>query len=225
MNIRHVITSALGITVVAAGLPLAAAASPDAATAACTISMSTRIAIGRPSVTVPLRVSGTCSQTNGQACWNFEHPDRKSQQYLTLGVPDSTWTFVDDDTWTGQYVWRPTFALDPAGNKVSQNTLAVTVKLAAGAWISSKRVGDVVTLTGTSLLYSVTTNKYFKRSASGVFQFRERGATTWKTLKSVTTNSSGQVTMTYRYSKTRDYRFALYSTSTSWDLGSAVTTR
>ena len=43
--------------------------------------------------------------------------------------------------------------------------------------------------------------------------------------KSVTTSSSGQVTMAYRYSKTRDYRFALYSTPISWDLGSAVTTR
>jgi hypothetical protein len=31
--------------------------------------------------------------------------------------------------------------------------------------------------------------------------------------------------MAYRYSKTRDYRFALYSTSISWDLASAVIRR
>ncbi len=125
----------------------------------------------------------------------------------------------------GQYVWRPQNAEDPAGNPLTQNTPVATAKLAAGAWISSKRVGDVVTLNGTSLLYSVTTDKYFKRSAGGVFQFRERGTTTWKNLKSVTTNSSGVATMSYRYSKVRDYRFALYSTPISWDLGSAVTTR
>jgi hypothetical protein len=44
-------------------------------------------------------------------------------------------------------------------------------------------------------------------------------------LKAVTTNQAGEVTMAYRYSKTRDYRFALYSTPISWDLASATTTR
>jgi hypothetical protein len=83
----------------------------------------------------------------------------------------------------------------------------------------------VVTLKGTSLLYSVTNDNYFKRSAGGVFQFRERGTTTWKNLKAVTTNSAGEATMAYTYSPTRDYRFSLYSTAISWDLGSAVTTR
>ncbi len=64
-----------------------------------------------------------------------------------------------------------------------QNNVPVTVKLAAGAWISSSRKADVVTLKGTSLLYSVTNNNYFKRSAGGVFQFREKGQTNWQTLK------------------------------------------
>jgi len=58
-----------------------------------------------------------------------------------------------------------------------------------------------------------------------VFQFRERGTTTWKNLKSVWTTSAGVATMSYRYSKVRDYRFSLYSTPISWDLGSAITTR
>jgi hypothetical protein len=58
-----------------------------------------------------------------------------------------------------------------------------------------------------------------------VFQFREKGQTNWQTLKSVYTNSKGEVSLSYRYSKVRDYRFSLYSTSISWDLGSAVTTR
>jgi hypothetical protein len=48
---------------------------------------------------------------------------------------------------------------------------------------------------------------------------------TWQTLKSVYTNKNGEVALSYRFSKTRDYRFSLYSTSISWDLGSAVTRR
>ena len=31
--------------------------------------------------------------------------------------------------------------------------------------------------------------------------------------------------MAYTYSKTRDYRFALYTTPVSWDQASAITTR
>jgi hypothetical protein len=82
-----------------------------------------------------------------------------------------------------------------------------------------------VALRGTSLLYSAGNNSYFRRSAAGMFQFRELGTARWKNLKSVRTNSAGVVDMSYRYSKVRDYRFAVYSTSISWAAGSAVTTR
>jgi len=208
----------------AVGLPLGASAAPDTTAAGCTLSVPTRVAIGKPSVLLPQKLTGACAQPNGFAVWNLDYPDTRSQQQAFAGVNGGTWPFTDDMP-VGLYVWRTQSAQDPAGNPLTQNTVTTTAKLAAGAWISSKRVGDVVTLNGTSLLYSVTTNSYFKRSAAGVFQFRERGTTTWKNLKSVRTNSKGQVTMAYRYSKTRDYRFALYSTSISWDLGSAVTTR
>jgi hypothetical protein len=224
MKVRHAMLSALGVTGLAVGLPLGASAAPDTSIASCTLSAPTRVAIGKPSVLLPLRISGACAQTGGQAVWDLDYPGPDSQQHGFIGTDGGIWPF-NDEMPVGQYVWRTQFAYDPSGNTLSQNTVTSTAKLAAGAWISSKRVGDVVTLNGTSLLYSVTTNSYFKRSASGVFQFRERGTSTWKNLKSVTTNSSGQVTMAYRYSKTRDYRFALYSTSISWDLGSAVTTR
>ncbi len=224
MKFPHVVASALGVAGLVAGLPLSASAAPETTTAGCTLSVSTRVAIGKPSVAVPQKLTGACGQTGGFAVWDLDYPDHRSQQWAFAGVSSSNWFFTDDLP-IGQYVWRTQRAEDPSGNPQTQNTVTTTAKLAAGAWISSKRVGDVVTLNGTSLLYSVTTNKYFQRPASGVFQFRERGTTTWKTLKSVTTNSRGQVTMAYRYSKVRDYRFALYSTPISWDLGSAVTTR
>jgi hypothetical protein len=224
MKVPHVVVSALGVAGLVAGVPLGASAAPATATAGCTLSVSTRVAIGKPSVAVPQKLTGACGQPGGFAVWDLDYPDPRSQQYAFAGVSSSNWFFTDDLP-IGQYVWRTQSAEDPSGNPLTQNTVTTTAKLAAGAWISSKRVGDVVTLNGTSLLYSVTTNKYFQRPAAGVFQFRERGTTTWKALKSVQTNSRGQVTMAYRYSKVRDYRFALYSTPISWDLGSAVTTR
>jgi hypothetical protein len=60
----------------------------------------------------------------------------------------------------------------------AQNSPRSDVRLAAGARISSTRSGGIVTLKGTSLLYSVSTETYFKRPAV-VFQFREIGSTTW----------------------------------------------
>jgi hypothetical protein len=80
-------------------------------------------------------------------------------------------------------------------------------------------------LKGTSLPYSVSNNSYISRSAGGMSQFRERGTTRWQNLRSVRTNSAGVASMSYRHSKVRDYRFTVYSTPISWDLGSGVTTR
>jgi hypothetical protein len=224
MKIRRTVVSALVAASVATGLPLSASAAPESAAAGCTMSVASRVVMGKPTVLAPQNVSGSCIQPGGFATWNLEYPDGREQPHAWVATGGVSW-LIRDDMPIGIYVWRPSGALDPAGNKLGQNTVSSTVKLAAAAWISSKRVGDVVTLNGTSLLYSVSTNGYFKRPAAGVFQFRERGTTTWKTLKSVRTNSIGQVTMAYRYGKARDYRFALYSTPISWDLASAITTR
>jgi hypothetical protein len=104
------------------------------------------------------------------------------------------------------------------------NPPATTVKLAAGAWISSSRTGDVVTLKGTSLLYSVSKNTFFKRSPA-VSSSTANAAPPPGKPQGRHTNSAGEATMAYRYSPARDYRFALYSTPITWDLASATTTR
>jgi Tol biopolymer transport system component len=67
------------------------------------------------------------------------------------------------------HTWRPSGAYDNNYNQLSQNTVQSDIRLATAAWISSKRTRDVVTLTGTSLLYSTGSNNYFKRSAKGAF--------------------------------------------------------
>ena len=200
---------------------LLAVPAPAQAAGTCVLSAPGRVAIGRPYIGLKLTMSGPCSY----AAWDLYHPTRGWQD---ITIFDNTTT----DTWDvysfhtiGTHTWRPGGAWDVNYDDQAQNQPTSTVKLAAGAWISSSRSGDVVTLKGTSLLYSVSNNNYFKRSAGGVFQFRERGTTQWQNLKSVWTNSRGEATMSYRSSKIRDYRFALYSTSISWDLGSAVTTR
>jgi hypothetical protein len=201
-----------------------AEAATTRATGTCVLHAPTRVAIGRPYVGLQLTMSGPCLPS-GYASWDLYHP---SQGFEEIAIFDKTSTdYWDVYNWhhIGVQTWRPSSAWDGADVEQAQNTVQVDIRLATGAWIASSRTGSVVTLKGTSLLYSTSSNSYFKRSAAGVFQFRERGTTTWKNLKSVWTNSAGVVSMSYIYPKTRDYRFALYSTPVSWDLGSAVTTR
>ncbi|TDO47807.1 hypothetical protein EV643_108121 [Kribbella sp. VKM Ac-2527] len=240
--IRRTLTAAIAAIGLAAVSPLAASASrplpvlpkgPAASAQAagtCNVSVPTRVAISRPILVLPGKISGDCVRAGNSSVWDLNHPSKGYQNFIGWDDRDpeldGTWWVFSDDA-----IGNQTF--QPAGSKnyndgvtYTQNSVPVTVKLAAGAWISSSRTADVVTLKGTSLLYSVSNNNFFKRSAAGVFQFREIGSTQWQTLKAgVWTNSKGEVSMAYRYSKTRDYRFALYSTSISWDLGSAATRR
>ena len=238
--IRRTIASAAAAVAVAALLPLgASAATPRpvtlqsrfaakaGATAAgtCNLSIPSRVAIGKPYLALQGKVTGTCTAPNSASAWQLVHPSLGPGPVLPFDNANSAPWDVTSDYPLGRMTWRGIGAVDAANNPLTQNAPVSTVKLAAGAWISSSRTADVVTLKGTSLLYSVSTNKYFKRPAGGVFQFREIGSTTWQTLKSVYTNKYGEVTLSYRFSKTRDYRFSLYSTSISWDLGSATTRR
>jgi hypothetical protein len=238
--IRRTLTSVVAAIGIAALLPLGASAKtpgpvslPKSATAnadavaagTCNLAVPNRVAIGRPYVGLTVKVTGNCTEPNSLSGWNLYHPSMGAVDGLLFDNVNSQVWDVYSNYPIGVMTWRPLGAFDGSDNTLTQNTPGTTVKLAAGAWISSSRTADVVTLKGTSLLYSTSSNTFFKRSAGGVFQFRERGTTTWKTLKSVYTNSKGEVTMAYRYSKTRDYRFSLYSTPISWDLGSAVTTR
>ncbi|MGL4743041.1 MAG: hypothetical protein ACRCXL_01435 [Dermatophilaceae bacterium] len=214
----------LAAAAVSVGLAVSTA-TPASAAAGCTLSVTNRVAIARPYLELPVRASGTCTQPDGLAVWDLIHPTQGyDNSVFFAGGAASTWE-VYSDTYIGTMAWRPDVAFDENLTEVSQNTAYTTVKLAAGAWISSSRSGDVVTLRGTSLLYSVGNDEFFKRPAGGVFQYRDLGSTQWKNLKSVWTTSAGTATMSYRYTPQRDYRFALYSTPISWDVGSATTRR
>nr|WP_238356353.1 hypothetical protein [Kribbella italica] len=194
--------------------------------AACTLTAPYRVVIGQPYKEFKLSASSICSLNGGSSGWDLIHPSQGSQggAYFISGTTQESWDVYDFHT-IGLHTWRPSGAFDSGSNPLTQNTVKSDIRLATAAWITSKRTSDVVTLTGTSLLYSTASDSYFKRSAKGAFQFKERGTTTWKGLKAVTTNSAGVATMSYRYSKTRDYRFVLYTTPVSWDQASATTTR
>ena len=240
MRLRHTLTTiaiAAGLTTIA---PLTAAAArpgptppsdaPARATTTaagvCDLSAPTRVAISRPSLDLPTRITGDCTATGSASYWILTHPSQGD--VLDIGFESGATTYpweVRSTDPIGVQSFKPNGAWDPTDQPLTQNTLTTTVKLATGAWISSSRADDVVTLRGTSLLYSVSDNVFFKRSASGVFQYRDLGTTTWNNLKAVTTNTAGEVSMAYRYTPTREYRFALYSTPISWDVASAITTR
>ncbi len=221
---RWVGTLAAGVLVAAAVVGPAGTAQART-TASCNLTAPYRVVIGQPYKQINLYASGICSLNGGYSSWYQYHPSQGLQEIAIFdGANRDYWDLYDFNT-IGLHTWRPSTAHDGNLNTLSQNTAYSDIRLATAAWISSKRTQNVVTLTGTSLLYSTGSNSYFKRSAKGVFQFRERGTTTWKNLKAVTTNSAGVATMAYTYSKTRDYRFALYTTPVSWDQASATTTR
>ncbi|MEV6286405.1 hypothetical protein [Kribbella sp. NPDC051770] len=240
--IRRTLTAAVAVLGIAAVAPLSASAgrpipqpafkAPVAnaqAAGTCNVSVPTRVAISKPLLVLPGKVSGDCNRAGNQSLWVLNHPSKGDVNFIGWDAADpdldgTWWVYSTDAIGTQTFQGRGSGNAD--GTTYTQNSAPTTVKLAAGAWISSSRTGDVVTLKGTSLLYSVSNNVFFKRSAAGVFQFREKGSTTWQTLKGgLWTNSKGEVSLSYKYSKVRDYRFSLYSTSISWDLGSAVTTR
>jgi hypothetical protein len=213
------------VTALIASLVVASASAPAAnAAGSCTLHAPSRVAIGHPHIAITLTMSGDCLN-GGYGSWDLYHPSQGFQDIVIFNTNSTDiWDVYSFHT-IGLHKWRAGIAWDVAYVDRAQNSPYSDVRLAAGARISSARFGGVVTLKGTSLLYSVSKNSYFNRSAGGMFQFRERGTTTWKNLRSVRTNSAGVVSMSYRYSKVRDYRFTVYSTSISWDLGSAVTTR
>ena len=190
----------------------------------CALSVPSRVAIGRPSTAITVTMSGDCVK-GGYGSWDLYHPREGFQDVVIFNQTRTDIWDVYSFHPLGLQSWRAGTAWDVAWVDRPQNSPRSDVRLAAGARISSARSGGIVTLKGTSRLYSVSSNTYFKRSAGGMFQFRERGTTTWKNLRSVRTNSAGVASLSYRYSKVRDYRFTVYSTPISWDRGSAVTTR
>jgi hypothetical protein len=224
-RLRRRVGAAVGAVVMVAAAAVTVAPA-EATTADCNLTAPYRVVIGQPYKEFRLYASSVCSLGGGSSGWDLIHPSQGSQggAYFISGSNQESWDVYDFHT-IGLHTWRPSGAFDSGSNPLTQNTVQSDIRLATAAWITSKRTSDVVTLTGTSLVYSTGYDNYFKRSAKGAFQFKERGTTTWKGLKAVTTSSAGVATMSYRYSKTRDYRFVLYTTPVSWDQASATTTR
>ncbi|KNX36346.1 hypothetical protein VV01_03055 [Luteipulveratus halotolerans] len=184
------------------------------------------MSIWKPYQAITLRASGPCTYGSGWGGWYGYHSTQGLSAVASFDHTSSTiWDVYDWDD-LGGYTWRPGGAYDSSYNELSQNTVSTSVRLHGAAWISSYRSGSIVTLTGTALTYSPTTEGFVKRAyAAGQFQYRDRGTSTWRTLVGVKTGSNGTVRFQLRNNVARDYRFATYSTPTIWDVVSASTTR
>ncbi|NHN54518.1 hypothetical protein G9U51_01820 [Calidifontibacter sp. DB0510] len=222
--LRRIIGAALA-TACAAGLTVASSSTPASAAGSCTLTAPSRVSIWKPYQAITLKASGACT-TGGSAAWELVHPTYGLENIAYFdGTSTDTWDLYDWDD-IGKQTWRPAGAYDSAYNSLTQNSPVSDIRYYGAAWISTSRSSSVVTLNGTSLVYSPDTGGFVRRPyAVGVFQYREIGSTVWRNLKQVTTNSNGVVTLRYTYAPTRDYRFATYSTSTVWDVGSATSRR
>ena len=138
------------------------------------------------------------------------------------GTSTDTWDYYTFDP-MGRMTWRPGGAYDSYSNTLSQNSPVSEVRLGSWAGLTATRSGSAVTLNVRAVRYWVSGDKNIPfTSAAGTIQYRGLGTTTWKSLKYVSTNSSGAYAYKYTSSAARDYRVVLNGTSSIWNATSAT---
>ena len=217
--------AAAASTAALAAMLSGAVAAPASAAGSCILTAPAKVNIWKPVIPFTLTASGACTSAGGAGGWSLVHPSYGTQEFVRFeGGSSKAWNVYDWDR-RGLQTWQPAGAYDPNRVALSQNTPRTDIRLYGGGWISASRSGSVVTLTGTAINYNSTTQTFTPRyGAGGQFQYRDRGTSTWKPLIGVTTGTGGTATFRLTNPVARDYRFAVYSTSTIWDgVSSSVT--
>ncbi|WP_329343345.1 hypothetical protein OG866_42990 [Streptomyces sp. NBC_00663] len=105
---------------------------------------------------------------------------------------------------------------------VTRTRIKRAAKLTANASPEPVKKGKTITVTGKLSRANWTTGKYAGYSTQPVkLQFRKKGSSTYTTLKTVKTNSTGNLSTTAKATSDGYYRFAFAGTSTT---GSATAT-
>ncbi|MBO1755276.1 hypothetical protein [Allobranchiibius sp. CTAmp26] len=203
-----------------AGAPTASAAQ------SCTLSAPARVSVWHSYTGVPLRASGACTIGSGWGAWDLIHPTQGSQDTAFFdGTATDTWDYYTFEP-MGRMTWRPSDAYDSYSNMLSQNAPVSEVRLGSWAGLTATRSGSAVTLNVRAVRYWVSGDKNIPfTSAAGTIQYRAPGTTAWKSLKYVSTNSSGAYQYRYASSAARDYRVVLNGTSSIWNAASATVRR
>lgn len=191
----------------------------------CTLSVPSKVRLGSAGLDVPLRATGGCAQNPGlRAIW-YVGTDLATADAVALfnGSATSTWTLMHHGS-LGTYTWKGSGAVDSSNRAHSQNSPTTTVKVVSYAGLKISRVAGKTILNTRVIRFGTTNSVNVPYSGkAGLIQYREIGASTWKGLKNVASNSQGLYTYGYPTSAKREYRVIFGESTYVW--GSVSPTR
>jgi hypothetical protein len=199
---------------------------PAQAAVQCGLIVSTKIVINDPSNQALVRLTDGCQDNAADhAYWDYVSRTYAFPMDFTAGHIDGTRSrsfvaeFEHGDV--GRWVLTPRGAEEADGTPLTQNSAVTLVK-----YDSTLRAR--VTRTSTKLTWAATATQYSKRGDGGhggyvarpgatVSLFhRTSSAAAWTYVKSATTTSTGEVTISVTSPKSGDYRLGVAETPTVW---------
>ncbi|AKU17595.1 hypothetical protein VV02_19995 [Luteipulveratus mongoliensis] len=181
----------------------------------------------QPYSPIAIRLTGGCAISDRpNAAWTVGPDDRAYDFAYFDHARTGTWNlFVD--TPLGKRTWKGNFAYTyDETAQYTQNAPVTTVKVGSWAGLSTSRSGSKVTINTRTVRYSTSYQQPIAwAGATGWIQFKAKGASTWKTIKNVTTNSSGTYAYSYTNSGTGDYRVVYAEAAYIWGATSPISNR
>lgn len=222
------IKSLLAAGALAAGLlslPATASAKPAVAESAtagtCSMVMPARFSIRAAVTNFKITLAANCKAAGmSDATWTGSTTGSTWSEFLWFD--DSTYsetlTMYALSTPIGRTTWVGTGASDQDYNDIAQTNASSYTKYGSSATLIGGRKGSRTAFLATVGYYNPKVNAFVRWPGKQVLlQYKEIGSSTWKGLKYVTTNASGQAAYTYYPNKTRSYRLYVPQNASLWD--------
>lgn len=158
----------------------------------------------------------------GLYCTSNSADTRESCEMTVDIVPKDDLVNADATTWkTGGTAIKPNGGYDTDTNSVTARVKRYA-KLSVNASPEPVTVGKKITITGKVTRANWDTRKYTGYSGRTVtLQFQEKGASSFTTVKKVTSSGTGGLNTTVTASKDGDWRWVYYGNSTTGSAKSA----
>ncbi len=213
-----------GALLISVGLlvgPLSATSAEAAGT--CTIVAPSRVTVVSLETTVTTRLGKDCT-ANGfvNAEWDLRHQYWYKREGSFTGVwfprPSvTTRSFDFYDTYRmGTYDLTPYSASTDTGRRLQQNKKTVVIRYGSRLGLTSSRSGSYVTLKAVATRYGPYVEHFIAWKSKPVAVQYRTSTGSWKTVKTVTSNSKGAISLKLKASSTRSYRAVTADQTNSW---------
>lgn len=207
-----------GALLISVGLlvgPLSATSAEAAGS--CSISVPSKVSIESPYK----KIKGTLGRNCGSSGVEYASWDVIHRYYGPNNI------FIFDETTTdtigfydfedmGTYDVEGSYAYDDNYDDVAQRDSTMVIRLGSRLNMTSSRSGSYVTLKAAARRYSPTYERFaYWKSKPVKVQYRTSSGS-WKTLKTVKTNSKGAISVKLKASSTRTYRAVTADQTNSW---------